>query len=381
MRRSLFIISITLILSALLAVFLRSSGWGEALHWKIYEKLLKIEMNFVPPPPQIKNIVLVSIGNQTLIRVKKRWPFPRSYFARVIDNLRQAGARVIAFDFVFLGESGSGEDAQLRAAIEKSRVVMATAINENGMVELFSLPDLAAGVPAGFTNKLQDRDGLTRRNLTYLVNERQPTSGLLSWEMQILREAKDIAPATLKTVKGFVRFSSRKGERWAVPVAASTNSFLIHFRAHTDSFARIPFYWVLENNFDPASVKDKIVLIGPVSNLLGDIHLTPIGWLPGLTLNANAFLNLYTHDFIREVPVPWQFLIMLAALALSAFFLSRYDNITGNLFIALEIIIFFMLSYLLLRFNYIWNYAFFPVLVTLCPVWARRLARIKKRWT
>lgn len=385
MKKTIFIIILTLILAGLLFLFLHQSRLDEAIHWKIYEKLLKTELNFRPPAPAIKDVLLVTIGNETLTRLKKRWPLPRSDFARVINNLGRAGAKVIAFDFVFLGESTPEEDAQLRLALENNKVVLATAIDENTMIELFSLPDLTANIPAGFITKLQDRDGITRRNLTYLVNERNPTSGLLSWEMQILRVLKDIDLNTLKTIKGYVYFCSRKGERWSVPVNPNTGSFLIHFRAHTIAFRRISFYRVLNNDFDISEVKDKIVLIGPASSLLGDMHLTPIGWLPGLTLNANAFLNLYARDFIRPVPVYAQYLILIVGLILSAFAVARLRDFSGSLLIIMEIIIFFLASYLLIARNYTWNYSLFPVLIFISPLWARRLYKLieehKKHWT
>lgn len=376
MKKTVYIIILTLILAGLLLLFLHQSRLDEAIHWKIYERLLRIELNWVAPPAEIKDILLVTISNPTLSRTKKRWPFPRSDFAQVIDNLHTAGAKVIAFDFVFLGESSTEDDTRLRASIQKANVVMASAINESGAIELFNLPDLAVNIPTGFITKLQDKDGLTRRNLTYLVNEREPCRGVLSWEMQILKLVEDIDLRTLKTVKSTVFFQNHRGKKWRIPVDHKTNSFLIHFRAHTLTFSRISFYRVLNNDFDISQVKDKIVLIGPASTLLGDTHLTPIGWLPGLTLNANAFLNLYARDFIRPIPVYAQYLILILGLILSAFVIGSMRDFSGNLFIIMEIIIFFLVSYLLMLRNYIWNYTLFPVLIFISVLWARRLYKL-----
>ncbi len=373
-KKPLVIIILTLSLSALLAVFMRSSRLEQAIHWKIYEKLLKAEMYLGSPPAAIRDITLVTIDNQTLSRLNKRWPLPRSEFARAIDNLRKAGAKAIAFDFVFLGESAAQEeDARLKEAIESANVIMATAINENGMVELYSLPDLTVNISTGFTTKLQDRDGVTRRNLTYLINERKPTEGLLSWEMQVLRTVADIDISTLKTKKAFVYFNSRAGKRWKIPVSKDTNSFLIHFRANTVSFQRLPFYQAAEGGFDESAVKGKIILIGPASTLLGDMHLTPIGWLPGITLNANALFCLYTHDFIREAPYWLQWILFVLGIVLAGLAVSRLRDFSGDLFVFMLVLIFFILSFLLLKCGITWNYAFFPALVFVSPLWARRL--------
>jgi adenylate cyclase len=47
-----------------------------------------------------QSIVIVAIDQKTE-DVLGRWPFPRSYFADAVDDLREAGARVIAFDINF----------------------------------------------------------------------------------------------------------------------------------------------------------------------------------------------------------------------------------------------------------------------------------------
>lgn len=50
-----------------------------------------------PPGPQV---VIVAIDQKSQ-EVLGRWPFPRSHFAQMVDVLREAGARVIAFDVNF----------------------------------------------------------------------------------------------------------------------------------------------------------------------------------------------------------------------------------------------------------------------------------------
>lgn len=51
----------------------------------------------VPPDPRI---IIVDIDQHSQ-EVLGRWPFPRIYFARVVDALREDGARVVAFDMTF----------------------------------------------------------------------------------------------------------------------------------------------------------------------------------------------------------------------------------------------------------------------------------------
>jgi adenylate cyclase len=307
-----------------------------------------------------------------------RWPYPRFYFARLSERLKEAGARVIGFDFVFFGRSVPQDDALLQVAFaNKNNIILASSIDENGELELSSLAGLGNKATAGIVTKIQDRDGITRKNLTYLVKENEPYKGFLSWEMQLLKVAKAIDLSTLVSRENCISFRNHAGENWDIPVDPNTKSFFIHFRAHSQNFPRLSLYRVLIGDFDPKLVKDKIVLVGLFSTLFGDLHNTPLGWLPGITLNANAFLTLCAHDFLRLVPKPVE--ITLAILGLIPAMIFPF-----LLVILGEILIFSFFSYVLLVKGYIWNYALFPLVVMTCPLLVKKMLRLpalKKYWT
>src|SRR6202012_734338 len=59
-----------------------------------------------PRPALTKGFVVVGVDTQTLTyftnhKLASTWPFPRRMDARVIDNLKAAGAREVAFDVQF----------------------------------------------------------------------------------------------------------------------------------------------------------------------------------------------------------------------------------------------------------------------------------------
>ncbi len=47
------------------------------------------------------NVVIVGISDEDLVALPESFPFPRSYYAQVIENLNRAGAKVIVFDLTF----------------------------------------------------------------------------------------------------------------------------------------------------------------------------------------------------------------------------------------------------------------------------------------
>ena len=51
-----------------------------------------------PLPVSDSPIVLVTIDDQSWESLPERWPWPRYYYAHVIDNLNRAGAKVIVTD-------------------------------------------------------------------------------------------------------------------------------------------------------------------------------------------------------------------------------------------------------------------------------------------
>jgi len=373
-RQTGYIILISLILASLLLLFAHNVALINRIHWKIYGALLRIECALRAAPSAINDMLLVIIDNETLQNMPQRWPYPRSDFVKVIENLKRAQAKLIAFDFAFLGKSIGPDDILLKTALEyNGKVILAMAINEEGMVDLATVSSLSEGIPSGIITKLQDRDGVTRRNLTYLVSEKEPNKGLLSWEMQILKAAKGINLHSLTSNGPTVTFKNDSGEEWVVPVNPKTKSFLINFRAYTANFPRISFYRVVTGNFDPLLVKDKIVLVGLLSSVLQDLHHTSLGWLPGITLNANAFLTLYAHDFIKDVPRYVEQLIVVIGVIIAAFFVSLLKLQKARILITLEIFLFLVLSYILLIHGYIWNYFLFPLAVVICPFLGKKI--------
>ena len=64
-------------------------------------------------PPS--NIVVVKVDGPTLSKLHQRWPFARTYHARLIRRLKQDGAKVIAFDVQFSGETPNPPGTDLGA--------------------------------------------------------------------------------------------------------------------------------------------------------------------------------------------------------------------------------------------------------------------------
>jgi len=348
-----------------------------SFQWRIYDILQRTELRFFHPPEGINDIVLVTIDNETIKNMDEKWPYSRSTFARIIQNLKEARPKVIAFDFIFYGNSqkgGEDDDMRLKAALQDgAKVIFGAPIDEEGHINVSTAQAINGNISYGIATKLQDFDEVTRRGLTYLVSEKDRNDCFFSFEMQLLRTVRDIDISTLRTDKDAVSFSNKTGEKWVVPVDLDTKSFLINFCANTCDFTRIPFYKVLHGDFDAHYMRDKIVIVGLLSSLLGDFHSTTVGWLPGVTLNANSFLTLYLRNFLKEIPGYIEVFFIIIGTVIASFLASISNTKRVFLVICAGISLFFLLSFFLLTAGYVLNYPAFLFCISLSPVLAIKI--------
>ena len=106
----------------------------------------------------------------------------------------------------------------------------------------------------------------------------------------------------------------------AIPVDKK-GTLPIDFRLRFHEFTLIPFWQVIKTDFPEGTFKDKIILVGPTSEILHDIHSTPLGLMPGIIINANELLMFINNDFIKHVPL-WLEFILIAIFVISITFLT-----------------------------------------------------------
>lgn len=90
------------------------------------------------PPPQ--NIMVVKIDEPTFNELRQTFPFPRGYHARVIDQLRRDGAKVIAYDVQFTEPSNDPhqDDLLIESVRRAGNVVLATTeVGRHGETRIF----------------------------------------------------------------------------------------------------------------------------------------------------------------------------------------------------------------------------------------------------
>ena len=80
----------------------------------------------LPFDPDSSHVVIVEINDESFKSLPHRWPWPRSYYAHIIRNLKAAGARVVGIDVILNepDEYSPANDDDLRKAIRETGIVV-----------------------------------------------------------------------------------------------------------------------------------------------------------------------------------------------------------------------------------------------------------------
>ncbi len=200
---------------------------------------------------KLPGVVVVSLEDQSITGKGRQWPIKRTRHAKVITELANAGAKVIAYDVQFTEPSGDTEaDNALYTAVQKAapRVVLSTTeVEPGGRTGILGGGDALAQSKAhpamgNFTN---DPDGPIRH---------------MSFSIQGLR--------TFAMVTADVA----AGHTVATPPGAK-NAW-IDYPGSERTLPYILFDDVEAGRFDPAEVKGKIVVVGASAPSLQDLHQT-----------------------------------------------------------------------------------------------------------
>jgi CHASE2 domain-containing sensor protein len=248
-----------------------------------------------------QQIAVVAIDDKTFDPPNEEaWPFKRSRHAKVIDELRRAGAGTIVYDVQFTEPTEEKEDLALFDAVARKpgTVLAATEVDDNGETQVFGE---AANVEAakalvGMANLPTDTGGVIRKYY-------DGVGGLPSLAVQAVKSA---------TGRGPGKFDD-EGEAW------------IDYQGRPGTFPTLSFVDVEKGNFDAADVRGKIVVVGASAPSLQDRHATPMshGLMAGPEVQANAIWTALHGNPLHAAPLWIGALIVLLAGVVPAILASR----------------------------------------------------------
>ncbi len=271
------------------------------------------------------------IGDSDALRLMaaNTWPWPRTVFARAIEKLFAAGARVVAVDVVFASERD--DDGELAAVLKKypGRIVLASIVQvrqsdaaggtlQNEFAFFRPNTQLAAALSdenIGFAKYSKDADDVMRR---------------FSYRTSVMRES-----GYEDDTMDLITFAPLAVARFTGKEAPAGGGGIINYSGPLGSYPSVP----IENLFiksswatDPRTrngeaFRDKLVFIGPIAEVLHDVHATPFpGEMPGVEVHAQLAASLLEgrtlHDASPGVARGVAFVCVLAA-ALAVLFIPN----------------------------------------------------------
>lgn len=299
------------------------------------------------------HVIIVEINDESFKSLPVRWPWPRSYYARLVRNLAGAGARVVGID-VILNEPdaySSRNDDDLRAAIRETGIVVLAgkfdsrherfemiAENENFGNMFFPIDS-----SLGLVNIRSDADGIYRRYSPYweaVRVQRHDTVRIPTFSFAVLN--KYLGHGPLHTADNRADHFLYGGKQ--IP-KYDPASILINFHGPSGTFRRVKFVDVIDdetlttreeaatgeeiNTFsDPdfgykydGTFRNKIVLVGsttpedhdlfPVSIALGTQQGDNLMY--GVQMHANVIESVLRNNFLTKQSLPAELLVILLA--------------------------------------------------------------------
>jgi adenylate cyclase len=243
----------------------------------------------------VKDFVIVGVDDKTFStfladQIPDNWPFPRRFHARLIDNLRRAGAREIAFDVAFAAPTDPTDDNALYAAVARAghMILAATEVGAHGTTSVFgsNANVAAAGARVGNATIDLDSDGVSRRM-------RFERGGLDLFGVAVAQNAgtrRRITPAL---------FGGR------------SNLVPIDFAGPPGTVPEIHYSDVYFDHFPADAVRGKIVIVGDVTLIQQDRHATPTTTsgprgtgtsMSGAELQANMAATALAGLPLRDAP-------------------------------------------------------------------------------
>ena len=276
------------------------------------------------PPPQGKPVTIIDLDEESLAEIGQ-WPWPRTTVAKLIQNLMQMGAALVAFDIVFaepdrmnpnkipdtvvgldeatkaklrmlpsndeimsrvirksrvvLGQAGYWEKLETKKGppIKKSVALLKQGKNVNPAFFLPRFQSLIRNVPVlekhatghGIFSLVPEPDGIVRRVPTLFVYENELYPSL---SVEMLRVAVNRKSILVKANVAGITFL---GVHKNLQLPTDSHGRVWPYFSKSDKSKYVSAKDVLNGTADPALIKGKLTIVGTSAVGLLDIRAVP----------------------------------------------------------------------------------------------------------
>ena len=291
-----------------------------------YDRL--VEANEVKDFADSGKVIIIGISDEDSKAMPEAFPFPRSYYAHLIENLERSGARVIAFDITF--QTPTEADDTLRQVLRKyDNIVLAVKTTEGQTSSKAYVRSIERSYDnvfydvdkhVGVVNIIKDRDDVARRYFPMITVGDYLTP---TFAFACLNKYFNLGPNyTADITPDWLGIGTKQGYYRVIP-KYDARSMLLNYYGPNKTVQYISFSQAIDdesfktkdeldvdmdiNLFDESTAelfRGKVVLIGSVMPEERDQHSVPIknadgtSFMNGVEIHATAIENILDQDYI-----------------------------------------------------------------------------------
>jgi adenylate cyclase len=281
------------------------AGLFTRVELKIYDSWFR--MSGAKDPGE--QVVVIAVDDYSIEQIGPL-AWPRSVHAELLDKLSQA--RVVTFDLTFGSlKEPEGDEAFAQAIERHGRVILPFEFDfetdEDGeKVQYIKFPHqmfMEHTLNIGFVNTPTDIDQVVRS--ATLVDVNTYDFPIPSLDLATYLAAKDLSIEDLKIVPGYLDIKGYK-----IPIDHE-NKAMPAFWGPRETFTNIRYADVLNGKVPPEYFKDKIAIIGSVTQDEHDVYATPYTTsnmvkhgspeTPGVEIHAAITQSMLSQQWYRPV--------------------------------------------------------------------------------
>ncbi len=353
------------------SIFFSTNIWKN-LELKSYDILFSLRSS-----REISNdVVIVSIDDETFASLDTRWPFKRQLYAKLIENLENAGAKTIVFDIEFTENSDAFDDSLFSRELDKyDNIVLAGKIykyqdgNYSKSQLVQPLERFIQKNDWGIVNIVPDIDQFVRNYSVYdnIGKNIYYSLGLTAYGNYLYG----------RTWRSKIRSDKRYFSLGNLHLAQKNiHNFLINFAGPSGTIRSYPFSQVIDDSSFTLPVldidsfyelknenafKNKIVFIGATSDELHDVFPTPFltgkKLMAGVEIHANFVDSILMSNFIQRLGF-WQVLLLIFITNLLFYLINSLIKPSRSIFI----------SFLFIAGYWVVTYYFFTQKLIVLPI-------------
>ncbi|MEW6492765.1 MAG: adenylate/guanylate cyclase domain-containing protein [Cyanobacteriota bacterium] len=307
-----------------LVILLRMLGLLQSWEWAAYDQYMHLR----PPAPRDDRIVIVGIDEADL-RAIGQPIIPDGVYARLLQKLKAMNPRAIGLDIYRDLPVEPGHQDLVRVFQSTPNLVGVQKVaGDNRREAVAAPPELKAKDQVGSNDLIFDADNKVRRGLLYLQSKEGETVysfGLYLALLYLDKEGISVVegPNNWRLGKAtFSRFKSNDGGY--VKANEEGYQILLNYRGPAQHFKTVSMHDILNDKVPKDWGRDRIILIGGVSQSFPDLHFTPYSSglltlakpMPGVEIHANLASQIISaakdgRPLIQSWPEPVEWLWIL----------------------------------------------------------------------